>query len=111
MSEASDELADRIRAVIGHRPGITEKKMFGGVCFMHYGNMLVGAMKPGSLLARVGPARFQEAQARPGATAMEMSGRQMTGFVEVTDEGIEGDDALLDWIAYSETFVRTLPPK
>jgi hypothetical protein len=111
VSEASDELADRIRAFIGHRPGIIEKKMFGGVCFMHYGNMLVGAMKPGSLLARVGPARHQQAQSRPGATAMEMGGRQMNGFVEVADEGIQDDDALLDWINYCEAFVKTLPPK
>lgn len=85
--------------------------MFGGVCFMHFGNMLVGAMKSGALLARVGPARHQEAQSRPGATPMEMGGRKMTGFVAVTDEGIESDEALLDWIAYSETFVQTLPPK
>jgi TfoX/Sxy family transcriptional regulator of competence genes len=111
MSEAADELAHRLRALIGHRPGVTEKKMFGGVGFMHYGNMIVGAMKSGALLVRVGPARHQEAQSRPGAAAMEMGGKQMTGFVEVTDEGIETDEALLDWIAYSEEFVTTLPPK
>jgi hypothetical protein len=42
MSEASEELADRIRAIIGHRPGVTEKRMFGGNGFMLNGNMVVG---------------------------------------------------------------------
>lgn len=111
MSEAADELADRLRALIGHRPGITEKKMFGGVGFMHFGNMVVGAMKSGALLVRVGPARHEEARFRPGATAMQQGGKEMRGFIEVTDEGIESDEALLDWIAYSEEFVKTLPPK
>lgn len=111
MSEAADELADRLRALIGHRPGVTEKKMFGGVGFMHYGNMIAGAMRSGALLVRVGPARHDEARTRPGATPMLQGGKEMRGFVEVTDEGIETDEALLDWIAYSEKFVKTLPPK
>ena len=111
MSEASQELAERLRACFGHRPGITEKRMIGGICFMDHGNMLVGVTKAGALLARVGPARYREAQSRPGAAPMEMGGREMTGFVAVTDEGIESDEALLDWISYAEEFVQTLPPK
>ncbi len=70
MSDASDELADRIRAIIGHRPGVTEKKMFGGAGFMLHGNMVVGAMKSGALLMRVGPERHADAVNRPGATPM-----------------------------------------
>ncbi len=111
MSAASEELADRIRAIIGHRPGVTEKKMFGGFGFMLNGNMVVGAMKSGALLMRVGPERFDEACRRPGAAPMVMGERRMKGFVEVTDEGIEDDDALKDSIAYAWTFAETLPAK
>jgi TfoX/Sxy family transcriptional regulator of competence genes len=110
MSVASEELAGRIRALIGHRPGVTEKKMFGGFGFMLYGNMVCGAMKSGALLMRVGPGRYEEALSRPGAVPMHMGGKQMVGFVQVTDD-IEDDDQLMGWIAYGWCFVETLPAK
>jgi TfoX/Sxy family transcriptional regulator of competence genes len=111
MSEASEELAERIRALIGHKPGITEKKMFGGSGFMLNGNMVVGAMSSGELLARVDRDRHEEAKGRPGASPMVQGGREMVGFILVTDEGIEDDAALAGWIAYCQDYVKTLPPK
>jgi len=111
MSAASEELADRIRALIGHRPGVTEKKMFGGSGFMLDGNMVVGAMKSGALMMRVGPDRQEKALALPGAEPMIHGGRTMNGFVLVADEGIEDNDALQASIDFCWTFVATLPPK
>lgn len=111
MSEASEELADRIRALISHRPGVTEKRMFGGVGFMLHGNMIVGAMSTGQLLARVDRSEHEAAKARPGAHPMIQGGREMVGFILVTDEGIEDEDALRDWVGYCEAYVKTLPPK
>jgi len=111
VSAASDEMAGRIRAILANRPEIVEKKMFGGVGFMLNGNILVGTTAKGALMARVAPDRVEEALARPGAAIMHMGDKPMKGFLSVTDQGIETDDALADWIAYCETFVRTLPPK
>lgn len=111
MSEASEELGDRIRALIGHKPGITEKKMFGGYGFMLYGNMVVGSMSTGELLMRVGPERHAEAIARPGASAMVQAGREMIGFVMVAYDAIEDDADLKEAIDFAWTFVKTLPPK
>ena len=111
MSAASEELAERIRALIGHRPGVAEKKMFGGSGFMLNGNMVVGAMKSGALMMRVGPERQAEALALPGAAPMVHGGREMSGFVLVTDEGIEDSEALQTSIDFCWSFVETLPPK
>lgn len=111
MSEASEELADRIRALIGDKPGVTEKKMFGGWGFMLYGNMVVGAMKSGALLMRVGPERHEEAKRLPGAAPMIQGGKEMSGFVELTDDGIEDDEALKASIDFAWAFVKTLKPK
>jgi hypothetical protein len=111
MSPAADELASRIRSIFGPRPDVVEKRMMGGVAFMLDGNMVVGPLKDGSLLARVGKEKYEEALARPGAGPMTFTGRPMSGFVQVTDEGIETDEALQSWIEYAEAFVRTLPPK
>ena len=111
MSEASDALARRIRSHFGLRPDLTETRMMGGVCFMLNGNMVVGPLKDGSLLVRVGKENYADAITRPGAGPMTFTGRAMSGFIQVDYDAIEDDEVLYDWIAYAETFVRTLPPK
>jgi hypothetical protein len=73
--------------------------------------MLVGPIKGGGLLVRVGKSGYRAALARPGAGPMTMAGRTMSGFVEVSGDAIENDAALNDWIARAEQFVSTLPPK
>jgi len=108
---AVTELADRIRAQLADRPNIREQKMFGGVAFMLNGNMLVGPMKGGNLLVRVGKHDFDAIVALPGAGPMTMGDRQMSGFVEVAGDAIEDEDALAAWIARAETFVKSLPAK
>ncbi|MHB1102172.1 MAG: TfoX/Sxy family protein [Devosia sp.] len=111
MREAAYELASRVREQIGLLPGVTEKRMFGGMAFMLDGNMLVGILGHGGLLARVGKDGYAAALERPGASPMTMTGRQMSGFVQVQGEGIETDEDLGAWIELVRQFVVTLPPK
>ena len=111
MSQASDELASRVREQIGLLPGVAEKRMFGGMAFMLDGNMLVGILKDGSLLARVGKEGYAAALDRPGASPMTMTGRTMSRFVQVQGEGIEADEDLAEWIELARRFVVTLPGK
>ena len=84
--------------------------MFGGYGFMLNGNMVCGAMSTGYLLLRVGADLHAEAIRRPGAQTMHHGGRDMIGFVEVTDE-IDDDDGLKGWVDFAWNFVKTLPPK
>ncbi|MBT2458480.1 TfoX/Sxy family protein [Streptomyces sp. ISL-86] len=52
---AYDEgLAERIRARLRADPAVTEKRMFGGLAFLHAGNMAVGVIGD-ELMVRVGP--------------------------------------------------------
>jgi hypothetical protein len=37
-----ESLAQRIRDALIRKKGVVEKRMFGGVCFLLNGNMLVG---------------------------------------------------------------------
>ena len=111
MSRETEDLADRIRAEIGDDPNITEKRMFGGVAFMLNGNMLVGPLKGGGLLVRVGKDGYGKALKRKGAGPMKFTGREMAGFVEVNDDGIATPRALREWIAIATKFVSTLPTK
>jgi hypothetical protein len=111
MSFACDELSERIRRLLPENLPLREQKMFGGRCFMLNGNMLVCPTRSGELLVRTGPERHVEALARPGAAVADMAGRSMNGFVVVSADAVEDDDALSDWIDLARAFVGTLPPK
>ena len=78
-----EELAERIRTLLGDRAGLTEKKMFGGLGFMLNGNMLIGTTAKGGLLVRVDPERIDEILTKPGAYRMHMGPKVMTGFIAV----------------------------
>ena len=111
MSAASDALAVRIRAALGPRPDIEEKKMFGGIGFMLGGNMMVGVSAKGALMVRADPDAINETLALPGAAQMHMGERVMKGFITVADDAIADPAALAGWIARAETYVRTMPAK
>ena len=111
MSLASEELSHRIRALLAPHLPITEQKMFGGRCFMLAGNMLVGPMKDGGLLVRVGKDNYDDALAKPGTAPMIMGGRTMGSFIQVSGDVLEDDEVLLDWIEYARSFVEALPAK
>lgn len=111
MSMATEELADRIRALLPARAHCLEKKMFGGIAFMHQGNMLVAPLKDGSMLARVGKEGMDDTLTLPGAAIMDMGGRSMGGFVVVSGDALEDDEDLRDWLQRCLRFVETLPAK
>ena len=107
---AYDEvLAERVRAIVA-RDGLSERKMFGGLCFMLKGNMAAGVEQRG-LMLRVGPGRFEDALARPGARPMDFTGRPMVGYVYVARSACETDADLKSWLDEALSFVETLPPK
>src|ERR1700741_1477735 len=101
-----EDLAERMRAVLGGTGTVREVRMFGGLCFMLNGNMAAGTSRHG-LLVRVGKDQHPEALTRPGARPMEMSGRSMAGYVFV-DAPPRDERALRDWLELGVAFVRTL---
>jgi TfoX/Sxy family transcriptional regulator of competence genes len=106
---AYDEgLAERIRGVFDDRPGITEKKMFGGVAFMVRGHMTVGIVKD-ELMVRVGPEAYEKLVHEPHARRMDFTGRPMKGFLFVAPEGLERDADLERWIERGLQYATSLP--
>lgn len=106
----SESLALRIRQIVVRRQGITEKKMFGGVCFLLNGKMCVGVWK-NSLIARLGTEQEAEALLDPQVKKMDLTGKPMKGWVLVEPDGVENDEQLSGWIEQAIKFVRTLPQK
>ena len=108
---AYDEgFAERIRSVIDDAPGVTEKKMFGGVAFLLHGKMFVGIVKD-DLMVRVGPEAHAQSLEAPHVRPMDFAGRPMAGYVYVAPAGVSEDAALERWVRLASTFVATLPDK
>jgi len=108
---AYDEaLAQRIRAALPAVPGLTEKKMFGGIAFMVNGNMACGVTQD-NLMVRMNPDATSEALAQPNVRLFDMTGRPMKGWVVVEPAGIQAEDDLAHWIAHGVAFAQSLPAK
>ena len=107
--EKKEKLAARLRAALARKKGVTEKRMFGGVCFLLGGNMLAGTGS-GNFMFRVGKEAHAKAVKRPGARPMVMNGRRMEGFIWV-DPGKCDAARLKSWLGLSSSYVSSLPPK
>ncbi|HJQ50854.1 MAG TPA: TfoX/Sxy family protein [Gaiellaceae bacterium] len=106
-----EELADRIRTLLGDRAGLTEKKMFGGLGFMIGGNMAIAASGQGGILVRVDPEESAELLATTPAEQMEMRGRKMAGWLRIATAEVADDGALSEWVERGATYAASLPPK
>lgn len=105
---AYDEgLAGRMRGALpGH---VTERKMFGGLCFLDRGNMCCGIVGD-DLMLRMGDGA-EAALREPFTRPMDFTGRPMKGLLFVAAEGIADDDQLRDWTERALAFTGTLPAK
>ena len=111
----NEETADRFRKKLGLMDGVGEKKMMGGICFLHHGNMIGGVSiekKTGidKFMFRVGKDNEDEAIAQYGAKALSFTGQRMGGLVEKACTECNNDD-LDGLISLSMSFVGQLPPK
>jgi TfoX N-terminal domain len=106
-----DDLATRIRDLIGPDPELTEKKMFGGLAFLICGHMAISASGQGGVLVRVDPGQSAGLVAATRATTAVMQGREMPGWLRVSPEDLASDDDLSRWVDIGIGYARSLPPK
>ena len=75
------DLAARVRDSLKGTPGLTERKMFGGIAFMLHGHMCCGVIHA-DLVLRLGAEGADEALGQPFTRPMEFSdhapGQQLT---------------------------------
>ncbi|MGQ0609875.1 MAG: TfoX/Sxy family protein [Paracoccaceae bacterium] len=88
----------------------TEKRMFGGTCFMLRGHMLCGTVKAGAIF-RVGKGHDAAALALPGVRPMNFTGKEMSGFVEVDEMTLAEEATVGALMALALDFNKSLPPK
>ena len=108
---AHDEaLAERVREILGVRPRVSERRMFGALAFM-VGDHMACAVTGEELLVRVDPEDAERALAEPHVRRFDMTGRPMRGFVVVGSQGIADTEALTRWVDAGADHATSLPPK
>ena len=103
-------LAQRTREALNNIPGLTEKKMFGGIGFLVQGNMACGVTGT-DLIVRISPEIYDTAIAQPFVRVFDLTGRPMKGWIVVEPDGVRAADDLKRWVQQGITFAQSLPPK
>ena len=106
-----EDLADRIRDLLGGDADVSEKKMFGGLAFLTGRHMAVAASGKGGLMVRVDPEETDALLEQPGAAPFEMRGRPMDGWLRVDAAAVRTDAELTAWVERGAAYARSLPPK
>lgn len=106
-----EDLANRIRELLGPVGGVQEKRMFGGLAFLVHGNMSVAVSRDGGLMVRVPPGDTEKLLGRQHVELMTMGGREMRGWLRVTPNGLKTKRELQSWIDRGVGYAGTLPAK
>lgn len=106
----SEAHAQVFRESLRNLDGVSEKKMFGGLCFLLNGNMLCGVHKDGGM-ARVGKEHEAAALELAGVDPLSFTGRRMGGLVEMTEAALLDDATRSAVLTMAEDFVGSLPAK
>lgn len=103
-------LAELMRAELADVEGVTEKNMFGGLCFLLHGNMVCGVHTGGGM-ARVGKHQEPAAIQIEGVAPLSFTGRKMGGMVDVSEATLADDALRTDVVAMALAYARSLPAK
>ena len=106
-----EHLAGRIRDAVEAEPGLSEKRMFGGIAFLVHGNMAVAASSEGGLLLRVDPEESESLTAAAHVERMVMRGKAMDGWLRVGAQVLQTDADLRRWVDVGLAYARSLAPK
>ena len=94
----NEDLAFRIRGYLSlQKTNIEERKMFGGICFMHKGKMAVGVSKD-ELMVRVVDEKMEKTLMRDHVRPMDFTGKPMKEFIFVDQKGVVTEEQLALWV-------------
>ena len=103
-------LAERIRSLLARHGDFSERKMFGGICFMMNGHMCCGVIKT-DLVLRLTPDEADRALKQPHVRPMDFTRKPMKSMIYVSAQGIDADEDLHRWVELARSIARELPPK
>ena len=105
-----ESVAGRVRKALAARTVFSERKMFGGLCFLVGGNMCCG-VQGRELMLRLGNEGAAQALTEPHTREMDFTGRPIRSMLYLSSDGFRSEDDLHAWIGRAVAFAKTLPPK
>ncbi|MDS9467140.1 hypothetical protein RGQ15_06080 [Paracoccus sp. MBLB3053] len=99
-----------MRKDLGAIPGLGEKPMFGGLCFLSHGNMIC-AIREGRGMYRVGRPHEAAALDIPGSERMVHGGHAYPGWIWLSGDSLSDDKIRARLTGWAMKTVRALPPK
>lgn len=97
MRKYNEILANRIAEKLMNLPDVEEKVMFSGIVFMVNGKMCIGVSKEDMML-RINPNILESLGNKDGWRQMMMGGKQMNGYILVSEDVLNRNDELDFWI-------------
>ena len=95
--ELNEKLVNRIRETLVSVSNVTEKNMFGGVCFMVNDKMCMGVIKD-EMMCRIDPKMEETVLEIYGCRPMDFTGKSMKGFVFVSEDAMRTKKEFDYWI-------------
>jgi hypothetical protein len=103
-------LEDNIEDIVHQWDGLEKKKMFGGICYLVYGNMALGVWKD-YLIVRMSPDLAAEKLNNENVREFDITGKLMKGWVMVEKGSWDSSDELAGWLDIGRLFALSLPKK
>lgn len=98
MDPTTQEILNRVRLALSPwKENISEKKMFGGTCFLYKNKMCIGETKH-RLMVRVKAEKMAESLTHPNVTPMNFTGKTLKEFIFVSPDGYNTEERLQHWI-------------
>jgi TfoX/Sxy family transcriptional regulator of competence genes len=94
----NEKLTNRIREALIGVQKVEEKKMFRGICFMVNGKMCI-CVSENEIMCRIDPTTSDEALEKNYTRPMMRDGKQIMGYVYVSEEGYKSKKNFNYWIS------------
>jgi len=106
----NENLADRVREHIAlTHDNISEKHMFGGLCFMVNDKMCVG-VESTRLMLRLNPLLYDEVLEKKGASPMDFTGKPMKGYIYLDIDFLKTNKQLAYWLDMALAYNKLAKP-
>lgn len=105
------DVEQQIDAIYASKEEITSRRMFGGVCYLHRGNMAFGIYKE-NIIVRLGSEEEAKGYIDGGqALAFDITGRAMKGWGMVPKSRLKRRSDYKRWLDKGLKIAMSLPPK
>jgi TfoX/Sxy family transcriptional regulator of competence genes len=99
----SEKLAAKVSDALKGVKSVKQKMMFSGVAFLVNDKMCVNVTSKG-LMCRVDPAIHDTLLDKPGCATVVMKGRELKGWILVSEEVLRTKKDLDQWISFALEF-------